>query len=139
MDQLKTLMAADYRFGYNNGHGADGTVRSIEDALAQLASENPERYNVASNSAGYAANSLEQRLFAAYAVRALAFAKAGKPVQAKTEYDKAVALIGLAARSNDFTPTLRESNANVEEVLAVLERRLRQAGVNFAVAHPGIH
>jgi Flp pilus assembly protein TadD len=126
MEHLKRLMSADYRFGYTNGHGADGTVRSLEYGLQHLEADDA---STAESSAAHAASALESRLFAAYVLRSLAALQLGDRDKAHAEYKKAVALSELASQSYGNIPSL--TNPALEETLAVVERRLRQSGVTL--------
>ncbi len=122
MKNLLTLIGAGYRHGYVNGHGADGTVSDLEWALNHLDSSADTAETYSRN----ASMDLEARLFGAYVVRSLASLKLGQVDKAKIEYDKAQALAGMSRQSHGLIPTL--SADKVEEVLAILERRLRAAG-----------
>lgn len=125
MQHLKTLIGSGYRHGYTNGHGADGTVSSLEWALNHLDNEP----STAENYSFHAGSNLESRLFAAYVIRSLACIKLGENDKAKVEYNKAVTLSKLAADSHGLIPSI--SAEQVEETLALVERRLRLAGVSL--------
>lgn len=113
MQHLKNLIAAGYRHGYTNNHGADDTVQRLDASLANLA-EDAAR---ALETSEYVAADLEARLFAAYALTALAAIQTGDLEKAKIFRKKVESLSALAV-----TPYSR-----FEEPLALIERRLRQS------------
>ncbi len=120
---LNDLIAAGYKHGYTNGHGADDTVSSLEWAHSHLRRESDgSAAEVAEVYSRNAAGSLEARLFSAYVLRALAFIKLGDRDKAWIEYGKAAELAKLTRQSHGLIPSLTDEQ--IRETLAVVSSQL---------------
>lgn len=121
MKLLQTLLGAGYRRGYNNGHGADDTVSSLEHALSRLETSPVEALDYGM----VAANNLASRLFAGYAICSFAAINRGELEEAHAYHQKAEAVAALVGKDSLF-----------EEPLALIERRLRRAKAALAAEAP---